>query len=178
MLPLTTRESMPDDVVEVLLQSHAYSRSMLALAERLCAAQADESTSATASRVADWFTRHLELHFADEERTLAPRISGRHKVLDQALAAMRLEHLQLHALVSRVAFLCALVAKDRARLMTVRFELGGAVEHLRRCIEAHQAREESLLFPAVRRLLDWRDLDEMRAEMALRRAPGVELSDA
>lgn len=178
MVPLSTREPLPDDVVEVFLQSHAFARSMLSLAERLCAAPSDESTSATARRVAEFFTRHLELHFVDEERTLAPRLEGRHKVLDQALAAMRLEHLQLHALISRVAFLCTLVAKDSTRLMTVRFELAGAVEHLRRCIEAHQAREESLLFPAVRRLLDWRDLDEMRAEIALRRAPGVELSEA
>ena len=70
------------------------------------------------------------------------------------------------------------MAKDAPRLMTLRFELAGAVEHLRRCLESHQEREESMLFPAVRRLLDWEDVEEMRAEMALRRAPGVELSEA
>ncbi|MDP3236188.1 MAG: hemerythrin domain-containing protein [Myxococcales bacterium] len=178
MLPLTTRTPMPEDVVEVFLQSHAFARSMLSLAEQLASAQADESTAAAAQRVATFFTHHLEVHFADEESSLAPRIQGRHKVIDQALAAMRLEHVQLHALICRVAFLCQLVARDAARLMTLRFELAGAVEHLRRCLESHQEREESMLFPAVRRLLDWQDVEEMRAEMALRRAPGVELSDA
>lgn len=178
MQPLIAREPVPDDVVEVFLQSHAFARSMLSLAERLCAAQADDSTSATARRVADYFTHHLEVHHADEELSLAPRLAGKHKVLDQTLAAMRLEHVQLHALISRVSFLCGLIARDPGRMMTVRFELSGAVEHLRRCIEAHQAREESLLFPAVRRLLGWDDIDDMRAEMALRRAPGVELSEA
>ena len=178
MLPLETRTPMPDDVVEAFLQSHAYARSMLSLAERLCAAPADESTASTAKRVAEFFTHHLEVHFVDEESTLAPRLSGRHKVLDQTLAAMRLEHVQVHALLSRGACRCQLGARDAMRLMTVRFELGGAVEHLRRCLESHQAREESLLFPAVRRLLDWQDVEEMRAEMALRRAPGVELSEA
>ncbi|MCU0697771.1 MAG: hemerythrin domain-containing protein [Myxococcaceae bacterium] len=177
MLP-ATHEPMLDDVVEVLLQSHAFARSMLALADRLTTAQADASTAATARRVAEYFQHHLEVHFADEEATLAPRLAGRHQVLDQAIAAMRLEHVQLHALVSRVAFVCGLVAKDPQRLLSVRFELAAAVEHLRRNLETHQAREESILFPAVRRLLDWHDVEEMRHEMALRRAPGLELTDA
>jgi hypothetical protein len=30
----------------------------------------------------------------------------------------------------------------------------------------------------VRRLLDWQDVEEMRHEMALRRAPGLEFTDA
>lgn len=178
MQPLTTCAPMPDDVVEAFLQSHAFARSMLSLAERLCSAPADASTSATARRVQVFFTHHLEVHFVDEERSLAPRIQGRHKAIDDAIAAMRLEHLQLHALISRVTFLCQLVARDGSRLMAVRFDLSTAVEHLKRCLESHQAREESMLFPAVRRLLDWQDVEEMRAEMALRRAPGVELSDA
>jgi iron-sulfur cluster repair protein YtfE (RIC family) len=178
MLPLTTRAPMPDDVVEAFLQSHAFARSMLSLAERLASAQADESTAAMAQRVATFFTHHLEVHFADEESSLAPRLQGRHLAIDQALAAMRLDHVQLHALICRVAFLCQSVAKDAPRLMTLRFELAGAVEQLRRCLHSHQEREESLLFPAVRRLLDWQDIEAMRTEMALRRAPGVELSEA
>jgi iron-sulfur cluster repair protein YtfE (RIC family) len=177
MVP-AVREPDLDDVVEVLLQAHAFARSMLALADRLTTAQADASTAGMAHRVAAYFRYHLEVHFADEAATLAPRLAGRHPVLDQAITAMRLEHLQLHALVSRVAFLSGLVAKDPQRLLSVRFELAASVEHLRRTLEAHQAREESILFPAVRRLLDWQDVEAMRAEMALRRAPGLELTDA
>jgi hemerythrin-like domain-containing protein len=175
---LGVREPRLDDVVEVLLQSHAFARSMLALADRISAAPADASTAGLAKRIADFFQFHLEVHFADEERTLTPRLAGRHQVLDRAIAAMRLEHLQLHALLSRVGFLCGLVAKDPQRLLTVRFELSAAVEQLRASLESHQAREESLLFPAVRRLLDWQDVEEMRHEMALRRAPGLEFTDA
>jgi hemerythrin-like domain-containing protein len=177
MLPLTRRAPMPDDVVEAFLEAHAYARSMLSQAERLCTAQADASMASTAQQVAEYFTWHLEVHHADEERTLTPRLSGRHKVLDQCIATMRLEHDQLHALVSRVAYLCRHVARDPVRLMSLRFELGAAVENLRRTLEAHQAREESLLLPAVKRLLDWQDVEEMRSEMAMRRAPGVELSE-
>lgn len=178
MEPLATRAPMPDDVVEALLQSHAFSRSMLTLADRLTSAQADGSTSATAQRVATFFGHHLEVHFIDEEQSLVPRLAGRHRAVDESIEAMRLEHGTLRALVSRVTFLCQLVAKEPARLMDVRFELSAAVEELRACLLAHQAREESMLFPAVRRLLDWRDVEEMRGEMALRRAPGVELSEA
>lgn len=169
---------MADDVVETLLESHAFARSTLALAERLCSAPSSESTRAVAEQVATFFGQQLLLHFADEESTLAPRLARRHKVLDETLAAMTLEHEQLRALLSRVVFLCRLVAGDASRLLALRFELSAAVEHLRGGLLAHQAKEESLLFPAVRRLLDWRDVEEMHAEMALRRAPGIELTEA
>ncbi len=175
---LKVRAVIPDDVVEVLLESHAAARSMLSQAETVAAASAGPSTSQVAQRVAAYFTEQLETHFADEETTLGPRLKGRHPVLDEALGAMRFEHLQLRALTSRVGFLCELVAKDPERLMSLRFELSTAVESLSSTLESHQAREESILFPAVRRMLDSNDVIEMHREMALRRAPGVELSEA
>ncbi|MCA2980077.1 MAG: hemerythrin domain-containing protein [Myxococcaceae bacterium] len=163
-------DTLLDDVVEEFLQAHAHSRAALALAERLASSPADASTSAVAQRVADTFERHLEVHFADEEATLTPRLQGRVAALDRAIATMRLEHVALHALVSRVTFLTRLIARDPQRLLSVRFELMRAADDLRLRLVTHQALEESLLFPAVKRLLTCSDVEAMRAEMTQRRA--------
>lgn len=169
--------AMPDDVVEALLDSHAEARAMVALAERLPRALADESSADVARQVSSFLRWYQDVHFADEERSLMRLLLGRNRIIDQTISELTLEHLQLSALLSRVGFLCELIGRDAARLLAVRFELADVVSEARRRLFAHQEREESMLFPAIRRLLDWDDVEELRSEMAMRRAPGVELSE-
>mgnify|MGYP000988654011 CR=1 FL=1 len=158
------------DVVEVLLEAHIEARQMLTLAESLMSASATSSTRDVAGRVADWLEWLLPLHTADEEESLAPRLAGRHPVVDDALANMKRQHLALQGPTARLKLLCRQVAEDASRLHALRFELTRAAADLRAQLEAHQELEESIVFPALKRTLYADELVDIADEMHARRA--------
>lgn len=164
------------DVVEVLLEEHVAARTFVALAQRLCSAPSGPSTAALAAQVSAYFSAGLERHFIDEERSIAPRLAGRNPVVDGALQALEREHPALRALAARVSFLCRLVARDVSRLLSLRFELASACESLERALARHHEREESLVFPALRRLLDFEDVAELAEEVFARRDAALALA--
>ncbi len=160
----------PADVVEALQFAHTRSRVVLQLAESLATRSATLGAADAARTVLAHVQELMPLHFEDEEQSLAPRLAGRHPVVDGALARMKAGHFRLSAILARVATYCGLVAEDPAALHARRFQLAGAVRDLRRELEPHQAQEESIVFPAVKRLLYREDIDDIRREMDARRA--------
>lgn len=158
------------DVVEVLLEAHIEFRQQLAQADSLARGNATPCARETAELLSDYFEWMLPLHCADEDRSLAPRLKGRHPVLDDALRQMERQHVTFDAPLARLRLLCRMIARDVNRLHGLRFELAAAAEDVRACLTEHLALEESLIFPALKRVLYVDELESISAEMVERRA--------
>ena len=158
------------DVVEVLLGAHIETRHTLTMADSLAQGSATPAAQALAAQVADYPEWLLPLHEADEDESLAPRLRGKHPVVDEALINMHRQHLALQGPLARLKLLCRQVAGDMSRLHALRFELSAAVGDLRARLKDHEAMEESIIFPALKRTLYVDELDSISDEMKARRA--------
>lgn len=158
------------DLVEVLLDAHIEARQVAALAECLATGNASSGARDTATTISDHVEWLLPMHCEDEERSVAPRLQGRHRAVDAALAQMKLQHLSLDAPIARVRLLCRILSRDISRLHALRFELGAAAQDLRERLAEHHAFEESAVFPALKRLLYLDELESIQAEMRARRS--------
>lgn len=157
------------DVVEALMAAHRRAQTALKLAASLGSASATPTTAETARHIAWTLGEDLPRHMSHEEEVLAPRLSGRHAVVDVALRRMQQEHFQLSAGLSQVATLCESIARDVSRLNALRFSLETAVRSLAPRLDAHHAMEESIVLPAIRRLLPQPAQTTLRREMRARR---------
>lgn len=157
------------DVVEVLLDAHIEARQIAAMAESLSSGSATSGARETATTISDHVEWMLPMHCDDEELSLAPRLAGRHHVVDDAITQMKLQHLSLEAPLARVRLLCLILSRDISRLHALRFELGAAAKDLRERLAAHHAFEESIIFPALKRLLYVDELQSILGEMKARR---------
>lgn len=157
------------DVVEVLLDAHIEARQMISIAESLSSGSATSGAKETATTIADHCEWLLPMHCDDEEQSLAPRLRGRHHVVDDALLKMKLQHLSLEAPMARVRLLCMILSRDISRLHALRFELAAAAKDLRERLAEHHALEESIVFPALKRLLYPDELESIQLEMRDRR---------
>ncbi|MFZ5439282.1 MAG: hemerythrin domain-containing protein [Myxococcota bacterium] len=158
------------DVVEVLLEAHVELRHQLAHADALARASVTADARETAEGLSDYLECMLPLHCADEDRSLAPRLRGRHPVVDDALHQMERQHLALAAPLARLRLVCRMIARDVSRLHALRFELAAATDDVRACLTEHQALEESMIFPALKRVLYVDELESILSEMHQRRA--------
>lgn len=156
-------------MVEVLLDAHVETRQVLVAAEALASGNSTASTREAAASIADHLEWLLPLHSADEDESIATRLKGRHPVVDDALATMRKQHFALQAPLARLRLLCRQVANDESRLHALRFELARAAEDLRARLREHEALEESIVFPALKRMLYVDELEDIVAEMQARR---------
>jgi hemerythrin-like domain-containing protein len=156
-------------VVEVLLEAHVEARQVVTLASALASKSATADSRETAQHVSDFLEWLLPLHCADEERSLVPRLAGKHAALDRSLDALRRQHLSLEAPLTRLRLLCCMVARDVSRLHVLRFELAAAAEDLRTRLDEHLAFEEAAVFPALKRVLFVDELEGIAAEMLERR---------
>ncbi len=161
----------PGDAVELLLECHGRIRSFLALARRLAEAREEtpEALADAALRVHRYFTQALPLHARDEEDSIVPRLRGREPALDDALDAMVREHAEHQAPLGVLVGACAEVAGDPGRLAHLAGSLAGATGELERHFVVHLGREEEVVFPAVRRLLDGAADAAIVRELRLRR---------
>ncbi|MEW5737998.1 MAG: hemerythrin domain-containing protein [Myxococcota bacterium] len=157
------------DVIEALLAAHQRARTALKLAASLGTASATEGTAELARAISQVLGEDLPRHMSHEEEVLAPRLAGLHVVVDAALQRMQHEHFQLHAALAQVTMLCESIARDVSRLHALRFSLEPAVQTLAARLEAHHAMEESILFPAIRRLMPPGDQTDVRRELRARR---------
>lgn len=158
------------DVVEMLLEAHVETRQVLAMAELLGASNAVPSTQETAARVSEHLESMIPLHCEDEDVSIERRLKGRHPVVDDALATMQRQHLALQGPLARLRLLCRQVARDVNRLHVLRFELAKAAADLRARLDEHTELEESIVFPALKRMLYVDELEDIAAEMLARRA--------
>ena len=97
------------DVVELLLEAHIEARQVVCMAESLSSGSATCGARETATTIADHVEWMLPLHCDDEDQSVAPRLMGRHPVVDDALGKMKRQHLSLEAPMARVRMLCMIL---------------------------------------------------------------------
>lgn len=176
MLTRLGAPAAPNDAVDLLLECHDRIRAFLGLAGRLGEARGEPEgvVMDAAGRVHRYFAQALPLHALDEEESIAPRLRGRERAVDVELATMVREHREHEAPLALLLEACAQLAREPAR----HAELGAVVRRasgeLQRHFAPHLAREEEVVFPAVRRLLDAPADAAIVKEIRLRRGVAAE----
>lgn len=117
-----------------------------------------------------YFTEALPLHVRDEEDSLVPRLRGRDAAVDAALARMQAEHVAHVPLL--VDFIAALerCAAD-PKVPAARTELARAAKVLADDFETHLVLEETVIFPAIARVLSAAEQTAVVTELRARRSP-------
>jgi iron-sulfur cluster repair protein YtfE (RIC family) len=151
------------DVVDALADCHAKIRKFVALARRLADARDDVATAA--AQIERYFTQALPRHVADEDEDIAPRLAGRDREIDAALAAGNAEHRAHASHVDRLVAICGELAREPSY---PRGELARLAAELDAQLASHLEREERVLFPAIRALPPY-EQDAIRAAMRGRR---------
>lgn len=171
MLNVLGKRPAVGDAVDLLLECHDRIRSFLALARRVAGAGPAERDQVpeAAARVHRYFTQALPLHARDEEDSILPRLRGRDPAVDRELEAMAREHAEHEAPLARLVQACEEVARDPGRHAALAADLGGAARELEAHFAAHLRREEEVIFPAMRRLLDRAEDAEIVRELRARR---------
>ncbi len=172
-MPVTLGTPRPaHDVVDLLLECHERIRSFTALADRLAHTPglAPAEVADAAAQVRRYFTEALPLHARDEEESVLPRLTGRDPLVDRELVAMTAEHGDHGPILARVVEACDALAATPERHAEVAPELGRAARQLAMHFAAHLAREEEVVFPAVRALPPV-ERAAIVAELRARRAP-------
>jgi iron-sulfur cluster repair protein YtfE (RIC family) len=161
----------PADAVDLLLECHGRIRGFLAMARRLGEArdEAPQALSDAAVRVHRYFSLALPLHARDEEESILPRLRGRDPAVDLQLEVMVREHQEHQHALGRLVEACAAIAADPGRHPALAGSLLQATTELDRHFIHHLAREEEVIFPAVRRLLDAATDSSIVKEIRLRR---------
>lgn len=168
-----TSEGTPG-LVDLLTECHARIRSSCALARRIAEAhgRSDDEVAEAAARVHRYFTLALPLHAEDEEASVLPRLRGKDPDVDRELEAMVSEHREHDAPdgpLARVVAATAALAAHPGRLAELAPMLGAAAEALEAHFDVHLGREERVVFPAIRRLVDGELDGRMVAELRARR---------
>ncbi len=150
------RPGAGSDAVDLLLECHQRIRAFLGLALRLGEARAagPGEVADAAWRVHRYFALALPLHARDEEESIAPRLRGRDRAVDDELETMAREHREHQRSLGILVEACAHLSGDPGRHGELAAVLHAAADDLSREFAAHLAREEQVIFPAVRRLFD------------------------
>jgi hemerythrin-like domain-containing protein len=172
MLHAIGHRSHPEDLVGLFLECHQRIRTFARLAEDVGRRHdlAGAEVIDTCRRCERYFTEALPLHVEDEEKSLLPRLTDAGPELEDALAAMRVQHLEhvplLHALLESLRAVQGDpgVAHQRQRL-----EAGA--RHLVQEFEKHLTLEEQVIFPAVRARIPGDVQDIVIQELRARRRP-------
>jgi hypothetical protein len=118
-----------------------------------------------AEMIERYFTQALPRHVADEDTDIAPRLAGRDREIDDALAIGTAEHVEHEPLVARLVAICGELAREPARRAP---DLADVAAELDARFATHLEREERVIFPAIR-ALPQADQDAIRAAMRARR---------
>jgi iron-sulfur cluster repair protein YtfE (RIC family) len=158
------------DVVGLLLECHGRIRSFTALALQLGARDNVPAAELMDGclRCERYFTEALPLHVRDEEESLLPRLRGLGAELDAALTAMHGEHHAHEGLIDGL-LAASRALREAPKDAQRREELARAASRLGAEMDAHLAREEALIFPAVRALLPPQAQSEVLNELRARR---------
>ena len=156
MLTRIGKPAAPADAVALLLECHERIRSFLALARRIGEVGPSDPGSAAeaAARVRRYFTEALPLHAQDEESSILPRLLGLDPVVDRELLAMARDHREHERPMGELVAACDRIARAPEELAALASVVGRAAAELERHFAGHLDREEVVIFPAARRLLD------------------------
>jgi hemerythrin-like domain-containing protein len=157
-------------VVDLLVECHGRIRRFLEIAHRLAQTQepTNEHIAETAGQIRRYFAEALPLHIADEDELVEQSLRGRSELVDDALDKMSKEHAHHAPLVDRIIEVSAMLERQPARLEELAMELRDVAVLLDAAFEPHLAREETVIFPALR-TLDTSELDGIQAGMRGRR---------
>jgi hemerythrin-like domain-containing protein len=156
MLTVLGKPAHPAGAVDLLLECHDRIRSFLALARRIPGAVEEDPTlvAEAAERVRRYFVEALPLHAQDEEGSILPRLQGRDAAVDAALATMVREHREHERPLGALVAECELLSRDPGRLRERAVALAAPARALDAHFDVHLRAEETVIFPAVRRILD------------------------
>lgn len=171
MLTRLGAPATPEDAVALLLECHERIRTFLAMASRIAAARPEEraGVSEAAARVARYFSEALPLHARDEEESVLPRLRGRDPAVDAELEEMAREHRDHERPLSAVVGACQALAREPALLEELAPGLARAAAELSAHFAEHLRREETVIFPAIRRHLSRADDAAIVRELRARR---------
>jgi iron-sulfur cluster repair protein YtfE (RIC family) len=171
MLTQLGKPAPAGDAVDLLLECHGRIRAFLALARRIGeVGAADQDAVAEASaRVRRYFTEALPLHARDEEESILPRLRGMDRALDAELEVMAREHAEHERPLRALVEACEALARDPMRHALLAQEIAAASGELERHFTGHLRREEEVIFPAMRRLLDRASDSDIVREIRARR---------
>jgi iron-sulfur cluster repair protein YtfE (RIC family) len=179
MLTRIGKQAVAGDAVDLLLDCHERIRSFLALARRVAEAPpSDPGVGEAALRVRRYFVEALPLHARDEDESLLPRLRGRDAAVDAELDAMSREHREHEAPLAALVAACERIGAAPERLADVAPQLSSAVAELERHFVPHLRREEAVIFPAMRRLLDREEDAAIVRELRARRSPAARAEPA
>ena len=157
------------DLVAQLLDCHDRIRTFVALAkaagERADLPDAERSEACT--RVARYFREALPLHVADEEQSVWPRLRAHDAAVDRALTEMHEQHEQ-HAPKLQVLLAAAAQLEHRPSEVACQLALAQAADALTVDFAEHLQLEETIIFPAIRRVLSAELQAEIMAEQRKR----------
>lgn len=161
------------DPLALFVDCHERIRRFCRLAVRIASEPAPDSDIKDAAfAVHRYFHRALPLHIEDEDLSLLPRLEAVGDAqVKQALEQMSDEHGPLDSRIRALIPSWRLLSERPSELAAMKsemFEEASAIEHL---MLAHLVHEETVIFPAARRLLSERSLGELAAQMRDRRRP-------
>ncbi|MBK7859766.1 MAG: hemerythrin domain-containing protein [Archangiaceae bacterium] len=159
------------DVTDALLDCHERIRRFTALAVTL-GSRPDLPVAETVygvERVTRYFRLALPQHVRDEEESVLPRLKGRARLLDEALATMHAEH---EAHVSALERLFTRLEDVRGAPLDTgaRTALLDAATSLSAAFEEHLRAEEAIILPALRQYVPSEVRAAMLGELRARRA--------
>lgn len=162
----------PGDVVGLLLECHARIRAFVELAQLIAAREdlKEPEVAEACSRVERYFSEALPLHVRDEEESVLPRLRGHDPEVDRALSAMHAQH-EAHALPLGELLAAASALRQHPLDAATRARLATATTVVAREFAEHLALEETVLFPALRRLLPPATQAQLIEELRARRQP-------
>lgn len=162
------------DLVDLLGECHVRIRRFVDLAHEAAIrtdAPADQIGQACAD-VERYFIEALPLHVVDEEESIEPRLRGLSAEVDRALDVMTRQHEHHCRALAQLLRACAVVRAE-PQDQGARDALEKVAKELQIDFEEHLTLEETVIFPAIRRLL----LPETQAliisELRARRQPGA-----
>lgn len=174
-IPLKRKASptQEPDAVDLLLECHERIRRFTRLSTWLCDAHdaPELAVKETADSILRYFTEALPKHRADEELSIAPRLStGRFPAeLAAAAATMTKQHTDIEATIDALCPLWRAVSEDPAALAEHAPAMERLVQRARGLWDPHLHLEETLVFPAVRARLSAPERAAVLREMRERR---------
>jgi iron-sulfur cluster repair protein YtfE (RIC family) len=170
----------PPDLAATLSECHDRIRNFVGVAQKIGAANhgvspaqhvpAEQIVSAAAD-VQRYFRHGLPHHVEDEEKSLIPRLLGRSREVDAALATMEREHREHEAPLARLLALMDQLMASPAAHAQLAAAVAAAAGELGAAFETHLANEEQKIFPALKTLLTPAEQAAILAEIRARRAP-------
>lgn len=179
MLTRLGSPAVAGDAVDLLLECHERIRTFVAMARRIAEVGPSEpgSVAEAAACVRRYFTEALPLHAQDEEESILPRLRGLDARVNADLDAMTREHREHERPLGELVAACDRIAHAPEKVAELASALGEAAAELERHFALHLGREEAVIFPAMRRLLDRSTDAAIMREIRERRGVSAEKQD-